>query len=76
MHRDTGLSVLKKGRTLDNRYVVSYNPQLLMIYQAHVNVEYYNKGNSIKYLFKYVNKGPDRATIEISNRIESGQILD
>ncbi|XP_004501122.1 uncharacterized protein, partial [Cicer arietinum] len=74
--RDTGLSVLKKGISLDNRFVVPYNPHLLMKYQAHVNVEYCNKGNSIKYLFKYVNKGPDRATIEISNRTENGQVLD
>jgi len=47
-----------------------------MRYQAHVNVEYCNKGNLIKYLFKYVNKGPDRATIEISNRTLSGRVLD
>jgi len=26
MCQDTGLSVMKKGRTLDNRYVVPYNP--------------------------------------------------
>jgi len=38
-----------------------------MRYQAHVNTEYCNKTNSIKYLFKYVNKGPDRATLKISN---------
>jgi len=38
-----------------------------MTYQAHVNIEYCNKSNSIKYLFKYVNKGPDRAIIQISS---------
>ncbi|XP_073219613.1 uncharacterized protein [Cicer arietinum] len=74
--RDTSLSVLKKGISLDNRFVVPYNPHLLMKYQAHVNVEYYNKGNSIKYLFKYVNKGPDRAAIEISNQTKNGHVLD
>lgn len=63
--RDTGLSVEKKGVKLDNRHVVPYNPQLLMRYQGHVNIEYCNKSNSIKYLFKYVNKGPDRAKLEI-----------
>ncbi|XP_057433001.1 uncharacterized protein LOC130725830 [Lotus japonicus] len=66
--RDTGVSVTKKDIVMDNRYVVPYNPDLLMRYHAHINVEYCNKSNSIKYLFKYVNKGPDRVSVEISNR--------
>jgi len=37
-------------------------------YQAHVNTKYFNKFNSIKYLFKYVNKGPDRATMKITDK--------
>lgn len=64
--RDSGLTVTKKGVTLDCRSVVPYNPKLLMRYSGHVNVDYCNKSNSIKYLFKYVNKGPDRATLQIA----------
>ena len=55
--RNNGLFVMKKEIQLDNKFVVPYNPRLLMRYQLHVNVEYCNKSNSIKYLFKYVNKG-------------------
>lgn len=51
-----------------------YNPKLLVRYQAHVNVEYCNKGNSNKYLFK--NNGPNRALIEISNQSESETVVD
>jgi len=64
---DNGTFVEKNGIKLDNKSVVPYNPPLLMRYQAHVNTEYCNKTNSIKYLFKYVNKGPDKATLKISN---------
>jgi len=52
---------------MDNDNVVPYNPYLLMRYQAHVNKKYCNKSNSIKYLFKYVNKGHDRAIMKIGN---------
>ncbi len=44
---------------------------LLTKYNAHINVEVYNNIRAIKYLFKYVYKGHDRATIEISR--QSGQ---
>jgi len=66
--KDDGLFVLKNGHKLGNGNVVPYSPLLLMRYQAHVNTEYCNKSNSIKYLFKYVNKGPDRATMKITDK--------
>ncbi|XP_038701878.1 uncharacterized protein LOC119998611 [Tripterygium wilfordii] len=60
--RKTGASVTKRDVCLDNQYVVPYNRDLLVKYQAHLNVELCNHSRSIKYLFKYVNKQPDRAT--------------
>ncbi|XP_057432816.1 uncharacterized protein LOC130725620 [Lotus japonicus] len=76
MKLDNLMSDLKKGKIfgkvdagvpLDNGFVVPYNPVLLMRYQGHINVEYCNKSNAIKYLFKYINKGPDRVNVQISN---------
>ncbi|XP_057418412.1 uncharacterized protein LOC130712602 [Lotus japonicus] len=58
--RNTGVFVERRDVQLDNGYVVPYNAKLLMKYQAHINIEYCNKSNCIKYLFKYINKGVDR----------------
>ncbi|XP_076911466.1 uncharacterized protein LOC143569435 [Bidens hawaiensis] len=63
--RDNGQYVVKSDIMMDNRSVVPYNHTLLKKFQAHVNVEWCNQDGYIKYLFKYINKGPDRATISL-----------
>lgn len=60
--RDLGYKVLKKDVELDNRSVVPYNPMLIMKHNAHINIEYCNKSNCIKYMLKYITKGVDRVT--------------
>ncbi|CAN1780530.1 ATP-dependent DNA helicase PIF1 [Linum perenne] len=60
--KEDGIFVTANNITLDNRFVVPYNRYLLLRFQAHINLEFCNKSRSIKYLFKYINKPPDRAS--------------
>ncbi|KAK8929000.1 hypothetical protein KSP39_PZI017797 [Platanthera zijinensis] len=52
-------------RMIDNRWVVPYNPWLLLKYNCHINVEICSSIKSIKYLYKYVYKGPDCVAFEV-----------
>ncbi|OMO49907.1 DNA helicase PIF1, ATP-dependent [Corchorus olitorius] len=65
--RDTGVFCVKSGVVLDNRFVVPHNVDLLVQFQAHINVEVCNQSRAIKYLFKYINKGPDRSRVVIES---------
>ncbi|CAN1217861.1 ATP-dependent DNA helicase pif1, partial [Linum perenne] len=73
-----GITATKGGTVLDNRYVVPFNRNLLVLFQAHINVELCHQGRVIKYLFKYLTKGPDRsvAVAESSTNQEIQQYLD
>ena len=60
--RNDGKYVTKNGVPLDNRYIVPYLPKK---YNAHINVEICSIINSCKFLYKYVYKGPDMASVQV-----------
>ena len=49
----------------DNSIVVSYNPTLLKKYQCHINCEISYSVMSIKYFYKYIHKGFDKAYVSV-----------
>lgn len=66
--RNNGQTIFSESfGEIDNCWVVPYNPFLAAKYNAHINVESCTSGNAILYLFKYVYKGPTRATIVLAN---------
>jgi len=65
------------GFAYDNRWVVPHNPYLTKMFNAHINVEVSADIRNVKYLFKYVYKGPDRVAAVIAGPInEIQQYID
>jgi hypothetical protein len=52
-----------EGQEIDNRWIVPYNPYLLLRENCHVNVQVISSLKVLKYLFKYIHKGGDRAAV-------------
>ncbi|XP_058783368.1 uncharacterized protein LOC131658046 [Vicia villosa] len=66
--RNNGHTIEKNGIIFHSGHVVPHNPSLLLKYEAHINMEWCNQSTSIKYLFKYINKGSDRISAIIQGQ--------
>ncbi|VDL83145.1 unnamed protein product, partial [Nippostrongylus brasiliensis] len=55
------------GNDYGDEWIVPYNPYLLLKYNSHINVEICGMITAVKYLYKYVYKGSDRARLRIGN---------
>ncbi|XP_062208911.1 uncharacterized protein LOC133910581 [Phragmites australis] len=74
--REDGRRVATRGAVLDNRWVVPYNPTLLMRYNCHINVEVCSSIKAVKYLYKYVYKGHDRASFSVDPPDQNGTVIN
>jgi len=54
--RDNGVFIKKGESFVDNSYVVPYNRQLLVKFNAHINVVWCNQSRSIKYCSNMLTK--------------------
>jgi hypothetical protein len=71
---DDGRFIEKQGVKLTNQWVVPYVPELLLALECHVNTECCAGIGSVKYIHKYIYKGPDRATLRITDKEEVDEI--
>ncbi|GJR12822.1 hypothetical protein Tco_0795474 [Tanacetum coccineum] len=67
--RQTEFYFMKGESRLDNCNVVPYNRMLCLVFRARINVEYCGWSMLIKYLFKYISKGPDRILGKIDRQV-------
>jgi hypothetical protein len=52
----------------EDRYVVLYSPLLLLIWRAHINVQYVTTAGLSKYVTKYVTKAEPKSIVDIQSQ--------
>ncbi|GJV25428.1 DNA helicase [Tanacetum coccineum] len=67
--RQTEVHFMKGESRLDNCNVVPYNRMLCLAFRAYIIFEYCSWSMLIKYLFKYISKGPDRILGKIDRQV-------
>ena len=72
--RNNGRNIVRNNTLLDNRWIVPYCPYLSLKFNCHINVEICSSIRSVKYLYKYIYKGQDCASLRLRNN-EQGQQL-
>ncbi|KAF8088731.1 LOW QUALITY PROTEIN: hypothetical protein N665_0531s0004 [Sinapis alba] len=67
--KDETSSVVKDGEVMNNTSVIPHNIDILKKYEAHIKVELCNRTSAVKYMFKYITKGVDKATAVLKKGI-------
>src|SRR5204863_8887313 len=72
--QNDGIKVYKNCHIFTNAHVILYNPILSAKFNCHINVEIATSITAVKYLFKYVYTGYDRAAVYWVNHHVFGNI--
>ncbi|KAI8732443.1 hypothetical protein BgiBS90_037218 [Biomphalaria glabrata] len=70
--RRQGITAIVGKYDIDNRWIVLNNPWLSQKFNAHINVEVCASIQCIKYIYKYVYKGHDAASIVLQKKPADG----
>jgi hypothetical protein len=73
--RDDGQVVEVRNSKSNNRWVIPLNPSLLMLYNCHINVEICSSIKAVKYMYKYIYKGPDRASYLVDKSTNRDKVV-
>jgi hypothetical protein len=73
--RYDGQVVEVRNSKLDNRWVIPFNHSLLMLYNCYINVEICSSIKVVKYLYKYIYKGPDGPSYSV-DQSDNGDKVD
>lgn len=60
--------IKKKWVKVNNHIVISYNKDLLVKHGLHLNIEVCNYSKFMKYLFKYISKGPNHPIVIVKGQ--------
>lgn len=73
---DNGRTIQKNNTIFTNKDVIPHPPELLVEFNCHINLEVCASIKSVKYIHKYIYKGNDRTTLEMSGADEIKLYLD
>jgi hypothetical protein len=73
--RDDRQVVEVRNAKLDNKYVIPFNPSLLMLYNCHINVEICLSIKAVKYLYKYIYNSPDGASYSVDKSDNGDKVV-
>ena len=73
---NNGHAVQRNEDNFTNQHVVPHNRELLVLFQCHINVEVCASIKFVKYIHKYIYKGPNHATLETQGHDEVKSYLD